>query len=174
MCSERYAEETPFGFWKYQLPPTSSEPRSTCAGPPVVERLAAVSPLTPAPITQTRGRSRTAGALDRDGGRVGVDRGCGGAPALLKPDLVCAERAARGCTWVFGPRLRRSTVLGDVCARTSPSTSRAASSCSLSAECSTNATVDRPRVRASAPPTGVRAAPPPPTFAVPPAPARRA
>jgi hypothetical protein len=25
MCSDLYAEDTPFGFWKYQLPPTSSE-----------------------------------------------------------------------------------------------------------------------------------------------------
>ncbi len=56
MCSERYAEETPFGFWKYQLPPTSSEAsKQVCGTPKSSSALQAVSPLTPAPMMQTFG-----------------------------------------------------------------------------------------------------------------------
>ncbi len=56
MCSERYAEETPFGFWKYQLPPTSSDASKHVWGTPKSSSdLQAVNPLTPAPITQTFG-----------------------------------------------------------------------------------------------------------------------
>src|ERR1700747_628730 len=60
MCSERYAEDTPLGFWKYQLPPTSSDfSKHVCGTPKSDSDLHAVSPLTPAPITQTLGRSPT-------------------------------------------------------------------------------------------------------------------
>lgn len=58
MCSERYAEETPLGFSKYQLPPTSSDAsKHVCATPKSASALQAVSPLTPAPITHTEGMS---------------------------------------------------------------------------------------------------------------------
>ena len=58
MCSERYAEEVPFGFSKYQFPPTSSEASKQVWGiPRSASALHAVSPLTPAPITQTLGSS---------------------------------------------------------------------------------------------------------------------
>ncbi len=57
MCSDLYAEETPLGFWKYQLPPTSSEAsKQECGTPKSASALQAVSPLTPAPITHTEGR----------------------------------------------------------------------------------------------------------------------
>src|SRR5579859_7926899 len=60
MCSERYAEETPFGFWKYQLPPTSSDlSKHVCGTPKSDSALQAVRPLTPAPITHTFGSSST-------------------------------------------------------------------------------------------------------------------
>ena len=60
MCSERYAEETPFGFWKYQLPPTSSEAsKHVCGTPKSSSDLQAVSPLTPAPMMHTEGPSGT-------------------------------------------------------------------------------------------------------------------
>ena len=62
MCSERYAEETPLGFWKYQLPPTSSDAsKQVCGTPKSASALQAVSPLTPAPMTHTLGRPREAG-----------------------------------------------------------------------------------------------------------------
>src|ERR1700684_872771 len=58
MCNERYAEEVPFGFSKYQLPPTSSEASKHVWGiPRSASDLQAVSPLTPAPITHTEGSS---------------------------------------------------------------------------------------------------------------------
>src|ERR1700756_5491414 len=60
MCSERYAEDTRFGFWKYQLPPTSSDfSKHVCGTPKSDNDLHAVTPLTPAPITHTFGRSST-------------------------------------------------------------------------------------------------------------------
>src|SRR4029077_19141884 len=60
MCSERYAEDTPLGFWKYQLPPTSSDfSTHVCGTPKSDSDLHAVRPLTPAPITHTFGRSST-------------------------------------------------------------------------------------------------------------------
>ena len=34
MCSERYADESPFGFSKYQFPPTSSEASKHVSGTP--------------------------------------------------------------------------------------------------------------------------------------------
>ncbi len=58
MCSERYADETPFGLPKYQFPPTSSEAsKHVCGTPKSSSALHAVRPLTPAPITPTDGRS---------------------------------------------------------------------------------------------------------------------
>src|SRR5271154_4747572 len=67
MCSDRYAEETPLGFWKYQLPPTSSEAsKQVCGTPKSDSALQAVSPLTPAPMTQTEGSSPTRSALHLD------------------------------------------------------------------------------------------------------------
>ena len=60
MCSDRYAEETPLGFWKYQLPPTSSDASKHLWGTPKSpSALQAVSPLTPAPMTHTVGSSDT-------------------------------------------------------------------------------------------------------------------
>src|SRR5580693_4628058 len=58
MCSDRYAEETPLGFSKYQFPPTSSDAsKQVCGTPKSVRALHAVSPLTPAPMTHVRGSS---------------------------------------------------------------------------------------------------------------------
>src|ERR1700726_1030436 len=60
MCSERYAEETPLGFWKYQLPPTSSDlSKHVCGTPKSDSAFHAVKPLTPAPITHTFGSPTT-------------------------------------------------------------------------------------------------------------------
>ena len=64
MCSERYAEDTPLGLRKYQLPPTSSEAsKHVCGTPKSSSALQAVSPLTPAPITHTDGSSPMARML---------------------------------------------------------------------------------------------------------------
>src|ERR1019366_10457329 len=58
MCSDRYADEVPLGFSKYQLPPTSSDAsKQVCGTPKSASALQAVSPLTPAPITHTEGSS---------------------------------------------------------------------------------------------------------------------
>src|SRR5438105_2039496 len=60
MCSERYADELPLGFWKYQLPPTSSDAsKHVCGILQSPSDLTAVKPLTPAPITQVVGCSDT-------------------------------------------------------------------------------------------------------------------
>src|SRR5690348_9266543 len=86
MCSERYAEETPFGFWKYQLPPTSSDAsKQVCGTPKSSSALHDVSPLTPAPMTQTLGGAEVmrqcywggpaGGALATGGPLVGDARG---------------------------------------------------------------------------------------------------
>src|SRR5271167_324244 len=67
MCSDRYAEETPLGFSKYQLPPTSSDASKQAWGTPKSDSaLQAVSPLTPAPITHTEGSSPIRSGLHLD------------------------------------------------------------------------------------------------------------
>src|SRR5271170_5934921 len=82
MCSDRYAEETPLGFWKYQLPPTSSDAsKQVCGRPKSESALQAVSPLTPAPMMQTEGSSPMRSALDLDAlpeGEMAFDLPCCG------------------------------------------------------------------------------------------------
>src|ERR1700690_4570434 len=70
MCSDLYAEETPLGFSKYQLPPTSSEAsKQVCGTPKSASALQAMSPLTPAPTMHTEGSSTMAPDLRLAGRR---------------------------------------------------------------------------------------------------------
>src|SRR5271154_1989383 len=89
MCSDRYAEETPLGFWKYQLPPTSSDAsKQVWATPKSASALQAVSPLTPAPMTHTEGSSPIRSALDLDAlpeGDIVLDLRCGVLRARVVP-----------------------------------------------------------------------------------------
>src|SRR5687768_27864 len=56
MWSDWYAEESPFGFPKYQLPPTSSLASKHVYGrPQSLSALPAVRPLIPAPMMQLVG-----------------------------------------------------------------------------------------------------------------------
>ncbi len=58
MCSERYAEDVPFGFWNAQFPPTRSEISKQSNGiPRSWSAFAAAMPEEPAPITQVYGSS---------------------------------------------------------------------------------------------------------------------
>src|SRR5664279_1598025 len=89
MCSERYAEETPLGLPKYQLPPTSSDAsKHVCGTPKSASALQAVRPLTPAPITQTDGSSPMARILRPLGERrrpQSSQRGACSSPDRLAP-----------------------------------------------------------------------------------------
>ena len=77
MCSERYADERPLGLRKYQLPPTSSlASKQECGTSQSPSALTAVRPLTPAPITQTRGLSGIVESLDLDLAHRSARIGC--------------------------------------------------------------------------------------------------
>src|SRR5690348_10555557 len=70
MCSERYAEDVRLGFWKYQLPPTSSDTsKQVCGTPKSPSALQAVNPLTPAPITHPDGSPDMRESYDEAPGR---------------------------------------------------------------------------------------------------------
>src|SRR4051794_38237306 len=96
MCSERYAEDTPLGFWKYQLPPTSSEAsKQVCGTPKSASDLHAVRPLTPAPMMPTLGSSPTRESYGAPGPRVTPSRRVYAAvmDGTRARELLAAERA---------------------------------------------------------------------------------
>src|SRR5581483_6620805 len=92
MCSERYAEDVPLGFWKYQFPPTSSDAsKQVCGTPKSLSDLHAVKPLTPAPITHTDGSADMAESYDQPGGRRRC--GCGVSPRASMATNFSIRRA---------------------------------------------------------------------------------